>query len=325
MSDNLNDLFNEDSAASALSFLNPKKTQEGVYRPDLSKTKDGKAYKAKIRFLPNLLSDGLVMGQNGISKRITRVEIPTHPELNGYYDNQQGVNGQKNCPMTQLFFFLKKHRDVDMQAKSEYVKSSLKYYSYVYVIEDQNQPEFEGKILVYPYGIKIAEKIKNEAEGLTGDPCNVFSLANGKDFNLIITNVAKQISYDNSFFDRETSVIRVDGKEFPTEKNERGVINIKSTFREKMKQFLLDRKAELDDFAAKPWTDEQWENFEKIRAILSEEEEVPVKSVKQAVKAPVAANAMSAAKPSNKSSIWEDDDELGDSSASDSSSIDDWD
>ena len=46
---------------------------------------------------------------------------------------------------------------------------SKKYYSYVLVVEDEQQPELVGKIMILQYGKTIKDKIKriNNKEGFT--------------------------------------------------------------------------------------------------------------------------------------------------------------
>jgi hypothetical protein len=59
--------------------------------------------------------------------------------------------------------------------KSKQLKYSKKFYSYVLVIEDEQQPELVGKIMIMQYGKQLKTKISSERNGeITGVACNVF-------------------------------------------------------------------------------------------------------------------------------------------------------
>ena len=74
------------------------------------------------------------------------------------------------------------------------------YASLVQVIRDENNPEAEGKIMVFRYGVKIWEKINAELKPVIGEPHDPFDTLNGKAFALIITKVSGFNNYDQSKF-----------------------------------------------------------------------------------------------------------------------------
>lgn len=86
-------------------------------------------------------------------------------------------------------------------------KRKLKYVSCIYVINDPDNPESNGKTFFYTYGIQIFKKIYEMMEPTetklgSAEPINPFSLTEGRDFNLIIRNQGVQFrSYSESGFD----------------------------------------------------------------------------------------------------------------------------
>lgn len=265
----LNSMFESENAQGA-SFLDKKGgNNDGLYRPKIGK--DKKPYVAKLRFLPNLKKDG-TPGLNGLEKQFHYVKIPTNPELNGYYDSQRGINGQRQCELGQLFWQFKKSKDVDDQDKADMIKLQTKYYSYVYIIEDKQQPELEGKVMIFPYTTQIANIIKEQANGDLGEPCDIFKLTSGKDFNLVIKakggGDGKNITYESSSFaTNSTPFSLIDGTKFHT-KDENGKLKIKPEMNERLTNLLLERPSDLEDFVSVEWSESQKTNFAKIKSIM---------------------------------------------------------
>jgi hypothetical protein len=81
-------------------------------------------------------------------------------------------------------------------------KRKLSYYSNIYVVKDEMNPENEGKVFLYKYGKRIYDKIKSAAQPEFDDdtPINPFDLWQGADFRLKICKVAGYWNYDKSSF-----------------------------------------------------------------------------------------------------------------------------
>ena len=81
-------------------------------------------------------------------------------------------------------------------------KRKLSYYSNIYVVKDEMNPENEGKVFLYKYGKKIHDKIVAAAQPEFEDEqaINPFDLWNGADFRLKICKVAGFWNYDKSGF-----------------------------------------------------------------------------------------------------------------------------
>lgn len=271
------DLFNMDAEDASLSFLNNgSKTNDGIYRPAPKDAKDkSKGYVATIRFIPNLLADG-TLGQSAIEKAIHYANLSDYPDLSGYYDSL--INFGEKCPLTTLYWKLKNSKNQAEVERASLINRSTKYYSYILVIEDEQHPEYEGKIMIFPYGFKIRDKINNErtGENTDGKKCNVFDPANGKDFRLIVKEIGGFPNYDSSMF-RSVSPMSLwseNDKKFrqlPVEFNEEKEKNVITNKKAQtmLMDFLNSRTVHLEDHTAKQWSDETKSKVEKIVEILS--------------------------------------------------------
>jgi hypothetical protein len=88
-------------------------------------------------------------------------------------------------------------------------KRKLNYICNVLVIKDQENPENEGKVLLFKFGKKIFDKIVAAAkpdEDLGEDPINVFDPEEGADFLLRQIIVGGFPNYDQSKFSSKKSI-----------------------------------------------------------------------------------------------------------------------
>ncbi len=275
----MQDLFNMD-VNTGMDSLDTKKTgsnslTDKMYRPSLKNAKDPKVgYRSRIRFLPNLLKNPTegqkALGDFAIQKAAHYVNLPEYKDLNGYYDQQRNIEGVETpCPLYSTFWNLKNSKSVVDQENAQKIGYSTKWYSYVLVIEDENQPELEGKIMVYAFGKKIKDQIDLERTGqISGTPCNVFDLAGGKDFNLFIQKQGDFPDYSMSRFAGMVSSLTIKGKNVPTE-DQGGRMGISQNFQATVRDFLLERDVELEDYAPKKWNDEQMEKVQRVLAIVT--------------------------------------------------------
>ena len=81
-------------------------------------------------------------------------------------------------------------------------KRRLHYVSNVLVVSDPKHPEFEGKVMLYRFGKKIFEKIKDVMQPQFEDeqPVNPFDLWEGANFKLKVRKVDGYWNYDKSEF-----------------------------------------------------------------------------------------------------------------------------
>ena len=270
----IDDLFGG-NLDSKMDFLNDKKAvnSDGIYRVDLSKVKDKKkGYRSVVRFLPNLTKEGKV-GQSAIEKITHYVDIKNAKELSGWFDSPKNFN--EKCPLTDLYYTMQNSKNAILQERSKALKYSKKYYSYVLVIEDEQQPETVGKIMIFQYGKTIKDKIQAERNGeITGIPCNVFDLSQGKDFVVLVKEISTgdetYPDYKNSMFKPEVSSISVYSEEKQSFKNvpvTDGKIDTKA--QQIVKEFLMKREHELEEFAPKKLSDEQQSKINEITSFLT--------------------------------------------------------
>jgi len=106
----------------------------------------------------------------------------------------------KQSLLQDMYWKLKKSESVQEQKRADVFSRRHNFSALIQVIKDENQPDLEGKILVYRFGKKLWEKINSEMKPIIGDPHNPFDLLNGKAFHLKITKVAGFNNYDQSKF-----------------------------------------------------------------------------------------------------------------------------
>jgi len=271
----LDDLFNG-GLDGKMDFLNEAKkagTNDGIYRVDLSKCKDKKkGWRSVVRFLPNLTKDGKVE-QAAIEKITHYVNIKNPKELTGWFDSPKNFN--EKCPLTDLYYLMQNSKNAVLMEKSKQLNYSKKYYSYVVVIEDEQQPELVGKIMIMQYGKTIKDKISAEKNGeISGTPCNVFDLSAGKDFVLLVKEIA---TGDQTYPDYKMSMFRPEATSLPIFFKDKGVFKnaplvdgkIEPSVQLKVKEILLDREHDLEEYAPKALTEEQHIKISEISNFLT--------------------------------------------------------
>lgn len=91
-------------------------------------------------------------------------------------------------------------------------KRRLHFISNIYVIEDSQAPENNGKVFLFKFGKKIFDKI-NEAmnpQFADEEPVNPFDLWEGANFKLKIRNVEGYRNYDKSEFSKASPLFKDD-------------------------------------------------------------------------------------------------------------------
>lgn len=275
MANTENDELFSGNLDSKMDFLNDKKTvnADGLYRIDIKNIKDKKkGYRSVVRFLPNFTKDG-TMGQSAIEKITHYVDIKNQKELSGFFDSPK--NFDQKCPLTDLFYSMQNSKNAILQEKSKCLKYSKKYYSYVLILEDEHQPELVGKIMVLQYGKIIKDKILSEKNGeISGVSNNIFSLENGKDFVLLVKEIQ---TGEETYPDYKHSMFKQENSSLPIYFEEKGVFKntplvngkIDPKYHGAVKEFLLKREHELEEFSAKPLTDEQHAKITEISNYLT--------------------------------------------------------
>jgi hypothetical protein len=93
-------------------------------------------------------------------------------------------------------------------------KRRLTYVANVYVVKDPAHPENEGKVMLYKFGKKIFDKIKDAMQPTYEDeePVNPFDFWKGANFKLKARNVEGYRNYDKSEFDSVTPLSEDDAE-----------------------------------------------------------------------------------------------------------------
>ena len=91
-------------------------------------------------------------------------------------------------------------------------KRRLHFISNIYVIQDQSNPQNEGKVFLFKYGKKIFDKLNETMNPQFEDeqPINPFDLWQGANFKLKIRNVDGYRNYDKSEFDKPKALFEDD-------------------------------------------------------------------------------------------------------------------
>lgn len=230
------DIFNLPADA----FITPeKKTTSEFYSPSADKGRDG-VYKALIRFLPN-------------------VHNPAYSKIMKYYvwleDPSTNEGFSVDCPSTvskpsilkDMYWKLKNSESVrDQELAQEAFGRVESHYALVQVIKDQNQPELEGKIMIYKFGAKINQKIEAQLKPEFGAPVNPFDLFNGRVFSLHIVKKMKWNNYDQCEFVGDRTPIELDGKPIQQTKEDM----------ERVTKWLKEESTDISKYAYKEWDQE---------------------------------------------------------------------
>lgn len=98
------------------------------------------------------------------------------------------------------------------QARAQ--KRKLNYICNVYVVQDQANPENNGKVFLFKFGKKVFDKLNEAMNPQFADekPMNPFDLWEGANFKLKIRTVEGYRNYDKSEFDRPSPLFEDDKK-----------------------------------------------------------------------------------------------------------------
>lgn len=284
--DGLDALFDDEKLDKQMTFLDEKKQgkNDGLYRVDMSKVSDkSRGWRATLRLLPNVKADN-TLGESAVSKvthyaNIKPVEgMPQLDGLSGFYDSPK--NFGEPCLLSQTFYKLDQSNEQLKKDRAKLLNYSKNFYSYALVVEDEQQPELVGKIVIFKYGVTIKDKIDSERKGETGDPCNVFNLERGKDLILIIrendvpstndpSKTIRMPDYKKCNFRQNSTPISlpVNGemKQVPLAADGK----IKPELKARIIEFLKNREHDLSEFEAKKQTPEEEAKIAKIVEYLT--------------------------------------------------------
>ena len=235
--ENLNDIFN----LSLDDFKEPERKGGQIFKPEAKSGKDG-VYKAVVRFLP---------WHKDVKKSVMKKWACwlTNPADNASKMVDCPSSIGKKSVLQDLFWKFKKSDSVAEQKLAENFSRRQKFASLVQIIKDDNDPENVGKIMVWPYGVKIFNKLQAEMKPEFGKPHIPFDLFEGKPFLVHVTLVAGYNNYDNSRFLDEKMPVLVNGEKM--EKTQECLTKIKE---------YLETSPDLGAYDYQEW-DTDTENF----------------------------------------------------------------
>jgi len=240
---NFTDMFNLDAET-----FSEKTTDSVMYKVVPSGGKNG-VYSALVRFIPwhvdpknSLVDKWESWLENPLTKKGMNVDCPS--------------SIGKQSDLMDIYWKLKKSPNKAMQDKAAYFSRRRKFYSIVQILKDENNPELEGKLKIFKFGIKIFDKIQAELKPEYGTPHVPFHPFEGKPFHIKCKEVAGYPNYDESKFLDKPAPININGK-LAQPGDEKEVI-----------EFLKANSPNLDDFKFREWTPEAQKHFQEMISII---------------------------------------------------------
>lgn len=232
------DIFNLDAESLVTKVPTSGNEKDDFYKPYPENGKDG-VYKSLIRFIPNS-------------------ENPAKSKIHKYYvylkDPSTGDGFSADCPSTvgkksilkDIFWKLKNSHSAADQELAKSFSRKEDYYSLIQIIQDKNNPEIEGKIMIFKFGRKINDMLEAQLQPEYGTPCNPYDLFEGKEFSLNVRKVGEWNNYDLCSFVGEKSPIKINGKSMQKNKEDMDVIL----------SYLNEGPKNLTSFDYKDWDDD---------------------------------------------------------------------
>lgn len=265
----------------------------GLYKVSAKKLLPGKkSYTATLRILPNVTRN--LESKPFQEKKIYHyINLQDYPELKGQYDSPTNFDRYANCELSTLGRAINKAAkagNVIAKSREDAAPLTIKNYSYVLVVKDEQQPELVGKIMVLEYGKSLYDIFQKYLNGFSEEvmeqnedgeevevkrevaACDIYSLTKGKDFNLNVfwtdENKPATANYTKSSFSNKVTpapIVSETGKITRIELTSDGKIADQKAVAE----FLLSREYNIEDYStAHELTEKQKENIEKIKKIL---------------------------------------------------------
>lgn len=227
------------------------------FKPSYKKGGESGRFEAIIRFLPNpenprdlsIIQKWTVFLKNPLTDQGRTIDSPS-------------TVGEPD-PLSQMFFALRNSKNAQANALQDNFKRHQNYYSLIQVIECNQDPTLNNKILIWKYGIKIYEKICQEKTPVMQGqaPGQPFDLFKGRLFKVVAIKQQNFNNLDQSyFFDMQYPAncmrIVVDNPQMPGQKqvipatlelaqNEQG--------QQLISNYLIENAPKLSDYMYRPW------------------------------------------------------------------------
>jgi hypothetical protein len=119
------------------------------------------------------------------------------------------------------------------------------YYALVQIVQDKNNPEMEGKVMIFKFGKKLNDMLEAQLKPEYGSPCNPFDLFEGKLFSIHSRKVGEWNNYDLCSFVGEKGSIEIEGRRMEKNQADMGTIM----------EYLKTGPKNLGSFEYKDWDD----------------------------------------------------------------------
>lgn len=239
-------LFNPQTEASATS---QKEVLE--FNPKADKGKGG-TYYALVRFVPWWKNPT----KGSIQEKWTCWLTDPITEKGKFVDCPSSIG--KPSPLQDMYWKLKKSENAATQKKADIFSRRHSFASLVQVIKDDNNPETEGKIMVWRYGVKIWEKINAELKPVIGEKHDPFDPLEGKVLAVIVTKVSGFNNYDQTkFVDKKIPLC------IPNENGKLKPITPESD-KSKVFEWVKENSPDLEKYGYKEWDDDTAEYVNNV-------------------------------------------------------------
>ena len=167
-----------------------KNVDERFWKPEVDAAGNGYAV---IRFLP---------ATEGESIPWAKVYSHAFQGVGGWYIENSLTTINEKDPVGEVNRRLWNSGADEDKETARKQKRKLSYYSNIYVVKDQLNPDNEGKVFLYKYGKKIHDKIVSSMQPQFEDeePINPFDMWKGADFRIKIQTIGGYWNYDKSDF-----------------------------------------------------------------------------------------------------------------------------
>jgi hypothetical protein len=243
MSTNAADLFDVSDVDMS---NNDKGGSNQMFKPDPDKGIQG-VWKGTVRFLPNL--------RDKANSMITKYEIWLENPMTGdkkQIDTLRTIGKGKECPITKTYWHLKENKDASLQVKHKDWSQSPKYYTLVQILDDKQNPDNVGKIMVWKFGSKVKPKIDEAEKPAVGKPRKPIDIKEGWPMYIEVPTVGGWPNYDKCRF------VNPEELDFPTYLGPNGEaldINNNEDL-QTYANYLLEESPDLSRFSFKEWTQE---------------------------------------------------------------------
>lgn len=240
------DIFNLDAENLITKTKKEDSKDSDFYKPYPENGKDG-VYKSLVRFVPNHVD-------------------PAKSKIHKYYvyltDPSSGEGFSADCPSTvgkksvlkDIFWKLKNSNSAADQDLSKSFSRKEDYYSLVQIVQDKNNSDAEGKIMIFKFGKKLNDLLEAQLKPEYGDSCNPFDLFEGKLFSIHTRKVGEWNNYDLCQFVGDKCPIEIGGKKMQKTQEDMSTIM----------KYLEEGPKNLISFDYKDWDENMTEKVLKV-------------------------------------------------------------